>query len=684
MRPQRKVAAKQEPNAATLYAERLAESGLTKEHAKKLALRLLEPTATKALAPHFHKQAAIRIPYFSPDGKPTSFYRLRYLGKAPGFEGQSEKPQRYAQAKDTINEVYLPPLLEQEWFKVMADKNVPIVFTEGEFKAACGCANGFPVIGLGGVDVFRSRKHQMSDLLPILADIEWKGRDVYIVWDSDVAIKEGPIKAQHALAYRLLKRGAIPHLLGLPSDPALDKVGLDDFLVRHGSEAFQTLLDESPQWEESEALWLMNEECVAVVDPPLIIGRRPKEEQDLYMAPRMFADYQFANKTVMVDGQAKSVAKEWLKWPQRFQVERMVYQPGQPRMSGGKWNTWRGWGVEARAGDVKPFHDLVDFLFQRESEEAKQWFLRWLAYPIQNPGAKLLSAVLFWGVEGGGKSFIGEIMRDIYGRTNSSKIGNQELHAPFNKWAWNKQFILAEEVTGSDKRADADHLKELVTGETITINEKYLPAMTFLDCANYYLTSNHANALYLSDRDRRYFINHVTDIESDAFYKRIDTWRFKQDGPAHLRYYLEHVDLGDFNPKARPVLTYAKEEMISDGRSEMARWVYELTVDPARTLALNGQSKAAKECDLWTPAQLYRIFNPEGNERRGTINGLARELRTANVFKACEGRKVLTKTGPQTFYMVRNKEKWNGAEPKAAAAHWEAYFVSSKVAGKAP
>jgi hypothetical protein len=659
-----------------LYEARLEESKLTK-HAKTLGLKLLAPEAVTTLHGSFRRQPAIRIPYFTPEGKPTNFYRLRYLGTAPGFAGAAEKQQRYAQEPNTLNDVYLPPLLKRPWRDILRDPKEPIIFTEGEFKSACGCAHGFPVIGLGGVDVFRSKKREQTDLLPVLAEAEWNQRQVFIVWDSDVAVKEGPIAAQRALAYRLMRRGALPRLLGLPGGVGKEKVGLDDYLLKHSAKDLGALLETSQTYEEAGALWEMNEECVFVMSPPLIIARRPTRLDDLYMKPRDFTDAQYANRVILVDGKPKSVAKQWLAWPKRFEVEGMTYAPSEERIVDGRWNAWRGWGVDASPGDIKPFLALVDFLLQYEAPEAKRWFLQWLAYPIQHPGAKVRSACLFWGVEGSGKSFIGEIMRDIYGHANSSKVGNEQLHNTFNKWAFNKQFILAEEVTGSDKRSDADRLKDMITGETVTINEKYLPAIVLRDTANFYLTSNHANALYLGDRDRRYFVVHVTEKESDAFYKVIDKWR-ADGGPAALRYFLEHLDLAGFNSMASAYVTSAKEAMISDSRSEMARWVYEMKENTKQVLMGLNNAKAAEHCDLYTPAQLFQVYNPDRIATHGTVNGLSRELRGANVFKAHRGGKIMTRSGTVTLFIVRNKDKWIKASPKDCAEHWEGFWLGKK------
>ncbi len=68
--------------------------------------------------------------------------------------------------------------------------------------------------------------------------ITWKGRTVYIVFDSDLATKPPVRDAEFKLARELRDRGARVYAVRLPGGPSGEKVGLDDFLCTHSVEAF--------------------------------------------------------------------------------------------------------------------------------------------------------------------------------------------------------------------------------------------------------------------------------------------------------------------------------------------------------------------------------------------------------------------------------------------------------------
>src|ERR1019366_1233786 len=118
-------------------------------------------------------------------------------------------------------------------------------------------------------------------------------------------------------------------------------------------------------------------------------------------------------------------------------------------------------------------------------------------------------AVVFWGTAGGGKSLTGVVLRGLYGK-NWVEVNQKEIHGTFNKWASNKQFVLADEISNTDRRTDADFLKSVITRKTVEINLKYVPQYTLADCANFFFTSNSADAVFVDTDDRRYFVHHLT------------------------------------------------------------------------------------------------------------------------------------------------------------------------------
>lgn len=350
-----------------LASAKWKSSGLTDAHAKALGLAPLPADQVGRVSAKLADTCALLIPYFDPKGRRTKFFRLRRLQEPQGFEAQSGKAQKYAQPAGTAPEVYLPPLLKRSWRAVLDDPSAPLIITEGELKAACACAHGFTCLGLGGVDSWRSRRLGVA-LVEALATAQWKGRPVTIVYDSDSATNPDVVRAAHGLAGELRARGAEVAVASLPPRADGGKQGLDDLLVAEGREALERAIDEAVDVAEGNPLWKLNEEVVFVRDPGLVLVREPdKDGKTLRLGPDQFVRHHFANRrheVVDAEGKPKTMdtAKEWMRWPHRFECRSLAYEPGKPRVYDGCFNMWTGLGVEPEEGDVKPFQELVDFV----------------------------------------------------------------------------------------------------------------------------------------------------------------------------------------------------------------------------------------------------------------------------------------------------------------------------------
>ena len=99
-------------------------------------------------------------------------------------------------------------------------------------------------IGLQGI--WNGLKAKSCELIDDLAAINWVGRTVYIVYDYEPVSKtrHDVATARSRLAKSLLAAGAKAVLYpDIPSNPSEEaKVGIDDFLVANGPEAFQALV----------------------------------------------------------------------------------------------------------------------------------------------------------------------------------------------------------------------------------------------------------------------------------------------------------------------------------------------------------------------------------------------------------------------------------------------------------
>lgn len=660
-----------------LAIAKLASSGLDLNDAKKLNITFKQDGSKED--GNIPAVPVMVFQYIDPrTGKPFEFApgwgpykRYRLLSQPAGFASQTTKKQiRYLQPANSGLAAYFPSNVD--WQSILANHNEPIFITEGELKAAKACKEGFVTIGLGGVHSFKSAKSGLL-WLPELDSVNWIKRPVFICYDSDFRSNESVCKAVTELAEALAKRGALPHMVALPELDPKTKTGLDDYLVAKSAAEFQLMVESTAQHLTLAApLFQLNDSFVYIQSPNVVLV----QSTDLKITPGAFRDHFLTAETgeqyLLPNGQTSirpiSAAAAWLKWPLRRGADRLTYVPGKPKFidehGHTHWNTWSGWGCEPEEGDVQPFLDLLDHLF-RGADEAKKWFLQWCAYPIQYPGSKLFTSVLVWGVKHGtGKSLVGYTLGSIYGK-NFTELNQKDLYDGFNEWAENKQFVMGDDVTGSDKRHDSDRLKKFITQKELRLNIKHVQSFTVPDCINYYFTANGPTALFLEDDDRRSFVHEVQEGPLDeGFYVDYSLW-LDSGGPAALHHYLKQVDVTGFNPAAPAMRTESKERMIADVRSDLGAWVSSLINEPDLVLRVG---EIPLSHDLFTNKELLALYDPIGKTGT-TANGLGRELRRVGISYVLGGKVIRTKDHADRYYVIRNVKAWQAALLPEVQAH---------------
>lgn len=625
----------------------LQRSGLTEKDARAMKLQYMTADRCKQLLKVKHP--GYKIPYFDIKGKPTKFYRTRLF--ATGFE----KAKRYRQPEGTDVRLYFPPI-GNKWVKLALSAKTPIYITEGEKKAYAAMKRGLLCIGLGGVWSWQSKKKGVP-LIPDFSLLQWQGRTVYIVFDSDIATNEDVRKAADRLSDMLKGLGAVPSILQLPVGPNDSKVGLDDWLLNNDPAKLQKLSVEEAA--SSKLLWKLNEELAVIVKAGGIYHTQSARFQD----ENFLAGNIYAQHTLMVGDKPVNLFRAWQKWPQRRLHDGIVYEPGKPGVTAdNSLNTWKGWGTAPAQGNIKPWNDLMEHLF-KDDRPARKWFEQWAAYPIQNPGTKLYTAVLLWSrLEGTGKSLVGYILGKIYG-SNFAEVSQEDLSGDYNAWAQNKQFVMGEELTGSDRRRDFDRLKHMVTRAAVSINAKYQPHYEVRDCINYLLTSNNPNALYMGESDRRFFVHEVAGkVPPKEFFDIIDRWYKSAAGPAALMHHLLRLDLSDFNPHGHALRTASKVDMQKAVRSPIASWCADLRDTPDEILRMGSQ---VIERDLFKLSELWELL-PDHLTSHYSQQGLYAALR--RTFPAPRHSSV----NHLHLWAVRNVESWSKKSLDEWVAHYSA------------
>lgn len=252
-------------------------------------------------------------------------------------------------------------------------------------------------------------------------------------------------------------------------------------------------------------------------------------------------------------------------WVRRgaYFLDEVGFDPGESDQRV-RLNTWRGWPITPANGKCDRLLELIEYLCNAEENgpEVYRWLLKWMAYPLQHPGAKMNSAVIMHGPQGTGKSTVFQVLARIYG-DYATVLNQRGLEDRFNAdWVDSKLFILAEEVvTRAEMWHIKNELKELVTGEWIRVNPKNIGAYRQRNHVNIVYLSNENQPLPIENDDRRHCVIWTPPAVSEAFYD--DVWLEIEQGATEAFYaYLMGLDLTGFHPKKRPPMTDAKRQLI--------------------------------------------------------------------------------------------------------------------------
>lgn len=272
---------------------------------------------------------------------------------------------------------------------------------------------------------------------------------------------------------------------------------------------------------------------------------------------------------------AREVHRAWAEHPEKqiVRVEEVGFDPActEPSIH---CNLWSGWPTTPKAGKCENLIDLLRYMCAEDSkpEQLFQWVLRWLAYPIQHPGAKMKSTVVIHGPQGTGKNMFFECVMAIYGRYGRV-IDQSAIEDKFNDWASRKLFLIADEVVArSDLYHIKNKLKAFITGDWIRINPKNMSAYDERNHVNMVFLSNEAMPVVLEEDDRRHAVIWTPEKLSPEFYADVKA-EIRAGGIEALHDYLLKVDLTGFDDATLPPMTDAKRELIDLGMDSPSRFV---------------------------------------------------------------------------------------------------------------
>lgn len=210
------------------------------------------------------------------------------------------------------------------------------------------------------------------------------------------------------------------------------------------------------------------------------------------------------------------------------------------------------------------------YLLSGQREHVYFSLLKWLAHNVQNPGHKIRWSPVIKGVQGDGKSMVGDLMFAVMGSRNVKMTSNATLSnsGNFTDWATGAAVNFIEEIrlSGKQKHDLFNAMKIFISDTRCEINRKgRVSSGAVVNYTNHWANTNYSDALPIEPKDNRRWMvvfspySNIQEAVSAKGFSNVAelVGHFKWMGdamrrePGAWRQWLLGIDLSDFAPDAR-------------------------------------------------------------------------------------------------------------------------------------
>jgi len=230
-------------------------------------------------------------------------------------------------------------------------------------------------------------------------------------------------------------------------------------------------------------------------------------------------------------------------------------------------------------GDVTPFLTHLEMVLPDPRD--REILISYMAACVQYKGVKFQWGPLLQGCEGNGKSLFTRILTHAIGHRYTHIAKSAGLGNKFNGWLKHKLLIIVEEIFTSNKRDTAEIMKEYITNDRLEMEGKGDNQVTGDNRANFFMCTNHKDAVAKNNKDRRYCIFYTAqqspeDLircgwmtpsgDATSYFKELYDWLRHGGGCATVAHYLNTYNIVDsLNPATnchRAPVTSSTDEVI--------------------------------------------------------------------------------------------------------------------------
>jgi putative DNA primase/helicase len=303
-------------------------------------------------------------------------------------------------------------------------------------------------------------------------------------------------------------------------------------------------------------------------------------------------------------------------------------------------NLWGGWPTTPKPGRCERLLELLRYMCSadRDPESLFRWVLKWLAYPLQHPGAKMKTTIVVHGPQGTGKNMFFDTYQEIFG-LYGGVIDQTAIEDKFNDWASRKLFLIADEIVArSELHHVKNRLKAFITGKRILINPKGMRGYEEANHVNLVFLSNEVMPVVVEEDDRRHCVIWTPPKWPRERYLEVKA-EIDNGGGAALHDYLLRVELGEFDEGSMPPMTTAKADLIDLSRDSTSRFYFALEAGDIEGL----KARPALTVDVF---EAYRIWCNRTNNKAAPQQKLVAALRRHHGVEASRQRYLLPGADP--------------------------------------
>ena len=400
-----------------------------------------------------------------------------------------------------------------------------------------------------------SRGFQLPEAIP-------EGNRNNVMWQFCCSLAHKNIQASTMLSRALTTNQDICH-------PPLEEAEVNDMMER----AIEFVAaSRRERLEEAEEVDLLNRYALITTNDKffdlkkkLVCLKTAIDSQHLDTHPGGMNNPPVASRAIC-QSRNKHICDGLVWYPQPYGSDQLFVNDLGLRLA----NTWRGFTVTPRKGNIEPWLTHLKFLFP--DPEYQKNVIAWLAFMLQHPNVKCNWQLIIQGDEGAGKDALFTPISQILG-TAASVIDNKDVRGDFDDGLVGTKFITFSEARRI--RDDAvEYLKRISASENTNmfmLNPKKKDKVAQHNLWALAIITNHSDAIKLSPTERRFYVlssedRVMTEEQKEAYFRQ---WLVFPESLAALFHYLLEVNLDSFDPNTLPARTEYMGEMIEATNNDM-------------------------------------------------------------------------------------------------------------------